>query len=124
MRSSASEYFEIPKFFVFGEKGIFSGSAAEKDLNYKIIPHCPKDGERVMRVYIWSGELCLDKTESSQMKEFPLTEEGHAEMLRWLEGEYLSRETVKTPAQRRAEYADRMREEYLDMDDYLTRGRK
>ena len=30
MGSSASKYFEIPKFFVFGEKGIFTGSTTVK----------------------------------------------------------------------------------------------
>jgi hypothetical protein len=35
MGSSASKYFEIPKFFVFSKKGRFAGSAEERDFNYK-----------------------------------------------------------------------------------------
>ena len=85
MGSSASKYFEIPKFFVFGEKGIFTGSAAEKDMNYKVVPNCPKEGDKTLRAYIWSGRNCIDKSDNVEMREFPLSEDGHAEMLKWLE---------------------------------------
>ncbi len=116
--SSASKYFEIPKYFVFGEKGIFSGSASERDFNYKVIPVCPKEGDKCLKAYIWSGELSIDNSEDVAEKVFPLSEEGHAEMLRWLEGEYLARPDRDTPAQSRRKYAKRLTELYVDMDDY------
>lgn len=120
MGSSASKYFEIPKFFVFGEKGIFTGSAAEKDMNYKVVPNCPKEGDKTLRAYIWSGRNCIDKSENVEMREFPLSEEGHAEMLKWLEEEYLSRETVPTYIDKQRAYKELVCEEYLDLDDYLN----
>ena len=120
MGSSASQYFEIPKFFVFGEKGIFTGSASEKDMNYKVVPNCPKEGDKTLRAYVWSGRSCLDKAEDAEMKEFPLSEEGHREMLDWLESVYLSRETVPTHIYRQRAYKELVCEEYLDLDDYLS----
>ena len=95
MGSSASKYFEIPKFFVFGEKGIFTGSASEKDFNYKVVPNCPKEGDKSLRAYIWAGDKCIDKSEGVEMREFPLSEEGHRQMLDWLEEEYLKRPDAK-----------------------------
>ncbi len=122
MGSSASQYFEIPKFFVFGEKGIFTGSAAERDFNYKIVPNCPKEGDKSLRAYIWAGEKCIDKSENVQMKEFELSEEGHGEMLRWLENEYLSRPEVKPEYVKKQEFVKRICEEFVSLDDYMDNG--
>lgn len=124
MGSSASVYFEIPKFFVFGEKGIFSGSASEKDFNYKVVPNCPKEGERTLRAYIWSGQLCIDKSENVQMREFPLSEEGHGEMLRWLEEEYLSREDTRPPYAVKMAQVKEICETYVSLEDYIEKGLK
>lgn len=123
MGSSASQYFEIPKYFVFSEKGIFAGSASERDFNYKIIPNIPKEGEKSLRAYIWSGELCLEKSENTEMKEFPLSEEGHAQMLNWLEEEYLKRDEVKVKFVRQQDYAHELCEKYVDLDDYLAHNK-
>ncbi len=120
MGSSASKYFEIPKYFVFGEKGIFSGSASEKDMNYKVVPNCPKEGERTLRAYVWSGRNCMYRSEDVIMREFPLSEEGHGQMLQWLEEEYLSRETVPTFIDRQRAYKELVCEEYLDLEDYMN----
>ena len=121
MGSSASKYFEIPKFFVFGEKGIFSGSAAERDLNYKIVPNCPKEGEKTLQAYIWSGNKSIDNSEGVEMREFALSEEGHAEMLEWLEGVYLSREETKPDYVKKQEFARKICSEYVSLEDYLAR---
>lgn len=117
--SSASKYFEIPKYFVFGEKGIYSGSAAERDFNYKIVPVCPKEGERLLKAFIWSGENCIDKSENVTEKAFPLSEEGHGEMLRWLEEQYLSREEVLPEYRKRQEFAKKICEEYVSLEDFM-----
>lgn len=122
--SSASKYFEIPKFFVFGEKGIYSGSAAEKDFNYKIVPICPKEGDKSLKAFVWSGQKCLDKSENVTEKEFPLSEEGHRQMLDWLEELYLSKEEVKTLPQRQQEYSDYIVSKYLCIEDYIENHEK
>lgn len=122
MGSSASKYFEIPKFFVFGEKGIFTGSAAEKDFNYKVVPNCPKEGDKSLRAYIWAGEKCIDKSENVEMREFPLSEEGHAEMLAWLEEEYLKRDDAKPAYVKKMEEVKQICETYVSLEDYIDRG--
>lgn len=122
MGSSASKYFEIPKFFVFGEKGIFTGSAAEKDFNYKVVPNCPKEGEKSLRAYIWAGEKCIDKSENVEMREFSLSEEGHAEMLAWLEEEYLKRDDAKPAYVKKMEEVKQICETYVSLEDYIDRG--
>lgn len=117
--SSASKYFEIPKFFLFSEKGIYSGSSAERDFNYKVVPVCPKEGDKCLKAFIWSGQNCIDKTEDVTEKEFEFSEEGHAEMLRWLEEQYLSREEVKPLFCRQQEFARKICEEYVSLEDYM-----
>ena len=107
MGSSASKYFEIPKFFVFGEKGIFTGSASEKDFNYKVVPNCPKEGDKSLRAYIWAGDKCIDKSEGVEMREFPLSEEGHRQMPLYA---------------RQMEKSKEIREKYFSIEDYMERG--
>ena len=117
MRSSASELFEIPKFFLFSEGGTFSGSAEEKDLNYKIVPHKVKDGESTLECSTWNGRLCIDKSDPV-VKTYPLDQEGYDRMLADLEEEYRSRDTVKTHYQIVRERAEYLAETCLGLDDY------
>lgn len=119
--SSASQYFEIPKYFVFSQKGIFTGSASERDFNYKIVPNCPKEGDKTLRAYIWSGDNCIDKSENVDMKEFPLSEEGHGEMLKWLEEQYLSRDEVMTRIEKQQALAHHITETYFSLEEYLEK---
>lgn len=119
--SSASRYFEIPKYFVFSQKGIFTGSASERDFNYKIVPNCPKEGDKTLRAYIWSGDNCIDKSENVDMKEFPLSEEGHDEMLKWLEEQYLSRDEVMTRIEKQQALAHHITETYFSLEEYLEK---
>lgn len=122
--SSASQYFEIPKFFLFSEKGIFSGSKSDRDFNYKVIPVCPKEGDKCLKANIWSGQNCLEQTENVTTKEFPFSEEGHAEMLKWLESEYLSRPEVSTVVEQQQEFVRRITAEYVSLEDFLERNNK
>lgn len=124
MGSSASKYFEIPKFFVFSEKGVFAGSASERDFNYKVVPNCPKEGEKSLNAYIWSGENCIDKSENVISRSFPLSEEGHAEMLVWLEEEYLKRDTVKLKYERQLEKAKKLCDKYVSYEDFINSENK
>ena len=83
--SSCSKIMEIPKLFLFTEGGIYSGGKYDKSFNYKVVP-----SKEDMTCYIWFGKYCLDKTEQSESRVFPLTPEGHAEMVKWIEDAYLA----------------------------------
>ncbi len=120
--SSASKYFEIPKWFVFSVKGIYSGSCGERDFNYKIVPVCPKEGDKCLRAHIWRGQNCIDLSDNIDVKDFNFTEEGYCEMLKWLEEQFLSREIVKTPFEKCRERAHMLEEKYFDIDDYFERA--
>ena len=81
--SSCSKIMEIPKLFLFTEGGIYSGGKYDKSFNYKIVP-----SKEDMTCYIWFGKNCLDKTEKSENRVFPLSPEGHSEMVKWIEETY------------------------------------
>lgn len=83
--SSCSKIMEIPKLFLFTEGGIYSGGKYDKSFNYKVIP-----SKEEMTCYIWYGKLCLDKTEEKESRSFPITEEGHRDMVKWIEDTYLA----------------------------------
>lgn len=114
MGSSASLYFEIPKFFVFSVFGKFSGSAEEKDLAYKVVP-VKRDEGNVLTLSIWSGINCIDKSEDVKTTEYPLTQEGYDSMLAALEGEYLSRPDVPSRVSVRRERARQLAADDLNM---------
>lgn len=77
---SSSEIFEIPGFFYFKSGNDFSGS--RDDFSYKI-----QNGEK-MKCLTWHGRLCSMKAEIENEAEFERTEEGFAEMIKWLEEKY------------------------------------
>ncbi|MBQ7990796.1 MAG: hypothetical protein IJ251_07090 [Oscillospiraceae bacterium] len=123
MGSSASKLFEIPKFFLFGEGGTFAGSASEKDLNFKIVPHKVKDGDSYLECSIWNGSLCIDKSEPT-VKKYALDREGYDKMLSDLEAEYNSRETVTTHYERIRARAQLLTDSYLSLEDYMKSSQK
>lgn len=120
--SSASQYFEIPKFFLFSEKGIYSGSLESRDFNYKVVPQCPKEGEKKLKAFVWHGRKCIDKAEDVQEMEFPFSQEGYDEMLAKLEEICLSSAEVPTSAEARSEYKRKICEEYISIEDYFERN--
>lgn len=73
--------FDIPRVFYFESRNIFTGSRGS--LNFRIVPEDDK-----MTAYIWHGFVCHELAEMEASQEFPLSEEGHGEMLRWLEEQY------------------------------------
>ncbi len=73
--------FDIPRIFYFESENIFTGSRG--NLNFRIVP----DKEN-MTVSIWHGFICSELTEMEATETFPLSEEGHAAMLAWLETQY------------------------------------
>ncbi|MGN0642242.1 MAG: hypothetical protein ACI4JJ_03775 [Huintestinicola sp.] len=106
--SSASEYFELPKYFYFSEMGIYSGSRTDRDFNYKVVPVKPKEGEKCLKAFWWSGVKCIDKSEDVVERDFPFSEEGHREMLSWLEEVFLSRKEVPFPYQAKRQLAEKV----------------
>ena len=81
--SSCSKLMEIPKFFLFSEGGIYSGGKYDKSFNYKVIP-----SKEDMTCLIWFGKKCADKSENVEKRSFSLSEEGHSEMVKWIEESY------------------------------------
>ncbi|MGN0665533.1 MAG: hypothetical protein ACI4KF_03300 [Huintestinicola sp.] len=106
--SSASEYFELPKYFYFSEMGIYSGSRTDRDFNYKVVPVKPKEGDRMLKAYWWSGVNCIDKSDNVTERDFEFSPEGHGEMLKWLEEVYLSREETLLPYQKKQKLVEDM----------------
>ncbi|MBE6860229.1 MAG: hypothetical protein E7499_02905 [Ruminococcus sp.] len=80
MNTSASEIFEIPRFYYFKSGNHYSGSKGE--FTYKI-----ENGDR-LKCLTWQGRLCSMKAEIENEKEFEVTPEGFEELLKWLEATY------------------------------------
>ena len=81
MGTSASEIFDLRNFYYYKCGNIFSGSL--NNFNYKIIPK-----ENELTVLIWHGMLWSELAEIEIEKNFPLDEDGFANMIKWLESEY------------------------------------
>ena len=79
--------FDIPRIYYFESKNIFTGS--RKDFNFRIVP---EDGE--LKVTIWHGFICSELAEPEASASFPLSVEGHEQMLGWL-GELFLKEQKK-----------------------------
>lgn len=73
--------FDIPRIYYFESRNIFTGS--RKDLNFRIVPD--DDG---LHVTIWHGFLCSELAEPEAHADFPLSVEGHGQMLAWLGEQY------------------------------------
>ncbi len=73
--------FDIPRIYYFESSNIFTGS--RKDFNFRIVPK-----EDMLHVTTWHGFLCSDLAEMEKTAQFPLTTEGHAQMLDWLEAAF------------------------------------
>ena len=48
----------------------------------------PDKDAALIRAYCWTEDLCFDRAQNKQEKEYPLTEEGLDKAVEWLEGEY------------------------------------
>ncbi len=77
---SASEIFEIPKFYYFDSGNDYSGSKG--DFSYKIIT------AEKLRCMTWHGRLCSMKAEIEHDEEFERTQEGFDAMIKWLDSQY------------------------------------
>ena len=80
----------IPTLHTFAMKNLFTGSYGS--LRFRIRPDVvmatPKEvgfAQSTMFVEYWHGLYCYEKSEMEGSETFPLTEEGRAEMIRFLE---------------------------------------
>jgi hypothetical protein len=81
MATPVSPYFDIPRFYYFASKNVFTGSKGQV-FNYKITP------ADTLKVQIWHGWLCSDLAEMEQEQEFPMEQAGYDAMIQWLEAQY------------------------------------
>ena len=47
----------------------------------------PMEGSKV-DAYVWGGEFCMEESEILAQAEFPLTQQGHEQVIDWLEEQY------------------------------------
>ncbi|MDP4120562.1 MAG: hypothetical protein Q8876_05860 [Bacillota bacterium] len=73
--------FEIPIFDWFANGNPFGGNV--KTFNYKIVTT-----KENIKVYIWIGKLCLEKSEIKNQKEFELSEQGLQLAIDFINNEY------------------------------------
>ena len=80
----------IPTLHTFAMKNLFTGSYGS--LRFRIKPEVvmatPKEvdfDQSTMFVEYWHGLYCYERSEMEGSATFPLTEEGRAEMIRFLE---------------------------------------
>ncbi len=79
----------LPTLHTFAMDNIFTGSAGA--LRFKITPQVVKADREVnmehssIRAELWHGPLCYEKSEIEAEQTFPMSEDGRAAMLAWLE---------------------------------------
>lgn len=79
---SASEIFDIPKFYYFESGNEYSGSKG--DFSYKI-----KNSDNLICL-TWHGKLCSMKAQIENEAEFEKSEDGFQSLIKWLEEQYLN----------------------------------
>ena len=80
----------LPTLHTFAMKNLFTGSKGF--FRFRIEPNVvmatPKEvdfEQSTMKAEYWHGLFCYEKSEMEGSETFPLTEEGRAKMLAWLE---------------------------------------
>lgn len=76
----------IPLLLYFQNGNEYTGSSSAKsgnELRFKLKPE-----EDKLVAEVWPGPFCYEKSEITGRAEFPLTEEGRAQALEWLNRQY------------------------------------
>ena len=80
----------IPTLHTFANENVFTGSCGA--LRFRIAPTVEKETkhevdmeESLMHCEFWHGPLCYELSQMEAERTFPMSEEGRAEMKRWLE---------------------------------------
>ena len=79
----------LPTLHTFAMNNIFTGSMGAFRFRAapQVVMATPKEvdyGASRIRAEFWHGPLCYEKSTMEGERTFPMTEEGRAEMLRWL----------------------------------------
>lgn len=80
----------LPTLHWFAMNNPFSGSCGAFRFYARpnVVMATPKEVDfaaSTIRCEFWHGEYCYEKSEMEGEREFPMSEEGRAEMKRWLE---------------------------------------
>ena len=72
--------FDIPRIYYFQSKNTFTGSRG--NFNFKIVP------DEELKVVTWHGFINSELAEIEHQASFPISTDGHEEMISWLEQMY------------------------------------
>lgn len=72
----------IPNYMSFNNENTFLGSY--QGLRFKLVPDVTDAENKVIHAEYWYGPLCYEKSTMDGNQDFPLTEEGIADMTEWL----------------------------------------
>lgn len=77
---------EIPQLEYLFNSGYFVNiyTGSKDGFNYKIVPNRDK---KEIEVFIWEGKFCCEKSEIKSKQVFILSEEGHKDMVSFIEKE-------------------------------------
>lgn len=75
-----SIFFDLPEKFYFDAGNSFS--ASKDSFNVKIVP------ENYYKIYVWYGQLCLEKSEAAAQTEYDINDKGFDDMLAWIDRQY------------------------------------
>ncbi|MDD3164715.1 MAG: hypothetical protein PHS97_02540 [Oscillospiraceae bacterium] len=72
----------IPVLHSFENGNAFSGSCGA--LRFYLRPEQPDGEDAAIKVEIWHGSLCYEKSEMEEVRRFPMTQDGIAEIRDYL----------------------------------------
>lgn len=78
---SVSKIFDLPQYYYFEAGNNYLGSL--NGLNFKI------DSNENLEIYLYYGIKCFELSETFKHKTFPNDKDGYADLISWLENEYL-----------------------------------
>ncbi len=82
----------LPTLHSFAMNNIFTGSCGK--MRFRIAPSVVKKSQKevdmeqsLMVAEVWHGELCYEKSTMETKAEFPMSEQGRADLKKWLENQ-------------------------------------
>ena len=82
----------LPTLHSFAMDNIFTGSCGK--LRFRIVPNVVKKTQKEVDMEqssisaeIWHGELCYEKSQMEASAQFPMSEQGRADLKKWLENQ-------------------------------------
>lgn len=89
---------EEPGFYITNLHSWINGNAfygSFREMRFRVKPSPvldKKTGEPLpeskVEALVWKGEYCLEESEVLNQAEFPLSQEGHEQVIEWLEEQY------------------------------------